>query len=72
MQLPTLRPLRALALFLFLGGFGYRGGGSFLVEGRGPFYNLPEDGQEQYKNAVRKASENGHYAIRRLLESYHG
>jgi hypothetical protein len=42
MQLPTLRPLRALALFLFLfGGFGYLGGGSFLVEGRGPFYNLP-------------------------------
>jgi ankyrin repeat protein len=31
-----------------------------------------EDGQAQYENAVRRASENGHHALRRLLESYHG
>ena len=31
-----------------------------------------QDGQPQYENAVRRASENGHHAIRRLLESYHG
>ncbi|KAH8772220.1 ankyrin repeat-containing domain protein [Hyaloscypha sp. PMI_1271] len=30
------------------------------------------DGQTQYENAVKRASENGHYAVRRLLESYHG
>jgi ankyrin repeat protein len=34
--------------------------------------NIFEDGQEQYENAVRRASENGHHAVRRLLESYHG
>jgi ankyrin repeat protein len=34
--------------------------------------NIFEDGQEQYGNAVRRASENGHHAVRRLLESYHG
>ncbi len=31
-----------------------------------------QDGKAQYENAVRRASENGHYAVRRLLESYHG
>jgi ankyrin repeat protein len=34
--------------------------------------NIFEDGQEQYENAVRRASENGHHALRSLLESYHG
>jgi ankyrin repeat protein len=34
--------------------------------------NIFQDGQEQYENAVRRASENGHHAVRRLLESYHG
>jgi ankyrin repeat protein len=34
--------------------------------------NIFEDGQEQYENAVRRASENGHHALRRLLESCHG
>ncbi len=29
-------------------------------------------GQEQYERALRRASENGHHAIRRLLEEYHG
>jgi hypothetical protein len=30
------------------------------------------DGQTQYENAVKRASENGHYVVRKLLESYHG
>ncbi|RDL41644.1 uncharacterized protein BP5553_01623 [Venustampulla echinocandica] len=34
--------------------------------------NIFGDGQPQYENAVRRASENGHHGIRRLLESYHG
>jgi ankyrin repeat protein len=34
--------------------------------------NISQDGQSQYENAVRRASENGHHAVRRLLESYHG
>jgi ankyrin repeat protein len=34
--------------------------------------NIFEDGQGQYENAVRRASENGHHALRSLLESYHG
>ncbi|KAH8753943.1 ankyrin repeat-containing domain protein [Hyaloscypha finlandica] len=34
--------------------------------------NIFEDGQEQYENAVRIASENGHHVLRGLLESYHG
>jgi Ankyrin repeats (3 copies)/Ankyrin repeat len=31
-----------------------------------------EEGREQYENTVRRASENGHSAVQRLLESYHG
>jgi ankyrin repeat protein len=34
--------------------------------------NIFQDGQEQFDNAVRRASGNGHHAVRRLLESYHG
>ena len=34
--------------------------------------NIFQDGEAQYENAVRRASENGHHAVRRLLESYHG
>jgi ankyrin repeat protein len=34
--------------------------------------NIFHEGQAQYENAVRRASENGHCAVRRLLESYHG
>lgn len=34
--------------------------------------NIFQDGQEQYENAVRRALENGHRAVRRLLELYHG
>ncbi|KFX95377.1 hypothetical protein O988_05813 [Pseudogymnoascus sp. VKM F-3808] len=30
------------------------------------------DGQAQYENAIRRASENGHHAIRRMLEKRHG
>jgi ankyrin repeat protein len=30
------------------------------------------DGRSQYESAMRRASENGHHATRRLLESYHG
>lgn len=29
------------------------------------------DGQSQYENAVRRASENGHHSIRRLLQRHH-
>jgi ankyrin repeat protein len=29
------------------------------------------EGRAQYENALRRASENGHSAVRRLLESYH-
>lgn len=34
--------------------------------------NIFQDGEAQYENAIRRASENGHHAVRRLLESYHG
>ncbi|KAE9373917.1 ankyrin, partial [Stipitochalara longipes BDJ] len=34
--------------------------------------NVFQDGQEQYENAMRRASENGHHAVKRLLELYHG
>ena len=36
--------------------------------------NISQDqgGQSQYENAARRATENSHRAIRRLLESYHG
>jgi ankyrin repeat protein len=34
--------------------------------------NIFHEGQAQYESAVRRASENGHCAVRRLLESYHG
>jgi ankyrin repeat protein len=33
--------------------------------------NIFQDGEAEYKNAIR-ASENGHYAVQQLLESYHG
>jgi ankyrin repeat protein len=33
--------------------------------------NIFHEGQAQYENAVRRASDNGHCAVRRLLESYH-
>ncbi|KFX89643.1 hypothetical protein V490_06896 [Pseudogymnoascus sp. VKM F-3557] len=34
--------------------------------------NIFGDGQTQYENATRRASENGHHAIRRILEKRHG
>ncbi|KAN0117792.1 ankyrin [Hyaloscypha variabilis] len=34
--------------------------------------NIFQEGRAQYENAVRRASEHGHHAVRRLLESYHG
>jgi ankyrin repeat protein len=34
--------------------------------------SISEDGQSQYESALRRASENGHHAVRRLLESYLG
>jgi ankyrin repeat protein len=34
--------------------------------------NTSQEGRTQYENALRRASENGHSAVRRLLESYHG
>jgi ankyrin repeat protein len=34
--------------------------------------SISEDGRSQYESAMRMASENGHHATRRLLESYHG
>jgi len=34
--------------------------------------NIFQEGRAQYESAVRRASENGHHAVRRLLESYHG
>ncbi|KFY48610.1 hypothetical protein V495_01191 [Pseudogymnoascus sp. VKM F-4514 (FW-929)] len=34
--------------------------------------NIFGDGQAQYENAIRRASENGHHAIRRMLEKRHG
>ncbi|KFZ10895.1 hypothetical protein V502_07858 [Pseudogymnoascus sp. VKM F-4520 (FW-2644)] len=33
--------------------------------------NIFGDGQTQYENAIRRASENGHHAIRRMLEKHH-
>lgn len=33
--------------------------------------NVFGDGQAQYENAIRKASGNGHHAIRRMLEKWH-
>jgi ankyrin repeat protein len=33
--------------------------------------SISQEGRAQYENALRRASENGHSAVRRLLESYH-
>lgn len=33
--------------------------------------NIFGDGQTQYENAIRRASENGHHAIPRMLEKHH-
>ncbi|OBT65062.1 hypothetical protein VE03_05223 [Pseudogymnoascus sp. 23342-1-I1] len=33
--------------------------------------NIFGDGQAQYENATRRASENGHHAVRRMIEKYH-
>jgi ankyrin repeat protein len=34
--------------------------------------NIFHEGQAQYENAVKRAPENGHSAVRRLFEAYHG